>query len=208
MRTALLAAAAILAVTAASSASIGPDVRFLLCLDDCAAHGDGQPPPPSPACSDGLDNDGDGLVDSSDPGCASGADASECNLRKFRPIAAVHTHGAYGTFVQAHDYIYADGTACPGSIVQYDSNRVCNPGSSSWDYDQCVANDPSGGVGAQGTFTCVSSTCAGAVSPHTLIAQVTPFETADGVGASCQYFVSSGIPTSDIETVCFVYLGD
>lgn len=38
------------------------------------------PPPPQPACSDGLDNDGDGLTDyPSDPGCSSSADTDEFN---------------------------------------------------------------------------------------------------------------------------------
>jgi hypothetical protein len=37
-----------------------------------------QAPPPSPACSDGLDNDGDGFIDyPNDPGCASAISTSE-----------------------------------------------------------------------------------------------------------------------------------
>ena len=36
-------------------------------------------PAPSPACSDGVDNDGDGLVDLQDPGCESAEDNEEYN---------------------------------------------------------------------------------------------------------------------------------
>jgi hypothetical protein len=34
---------------------------------------------PTPACSDGADNDGDTLIDLQDPGCSSASDNSERN---------------------------------------------------------------------------------------------------------------------------------
>src|SRR5215469_462582 len=35
------------------------------------------PPPPAPACSNGVDDDGDGLVDMEDPDCESPEDTTE-----------------------------------------------------------------------------------------------------------------------------------
>jgi hypothetical protein len=213
MRAASLALAIVLASVAASSAAsassaLAPGIGVVLCLPKPCSGGGSPPPPPATACSDGADNDGDGLVDGGDPGCSGSADTDECNLRKYRAISSVQTHGAYGTFVQAHDWVYADGTACPGAIVHYDATRLCNVGySGSWDYAGCNATDPPGGVGVSGTFTCATS-CPGAASPHTLTARVTPYETWDGIGASCEHSWTSSIPSSDVETVCFVYLGD
>ena len=38
-------------------------------------NGGGTPPPPTPECQDGLDNDGDGFTDSADPGCDDATEA-------------------------------------------------------------------------------------------------------------------------------------
>ncbi len=47
-------------------------------------------PPPSPACSDGTDNDSDGLIDyPADPGCTSATDTSETNTPPPPPPSSV-----------------------------------------------------------------------------------------------------------------------
>jgi hypothetical protein len=56
------------------------------------------PPPPTPACSDGIDNDGDGLIDLADPGCTSPSDTDESNVAggtEPAPIAGQGYHEAF-----------------------------------------------------------------------------------------------------------------
>ena len=36
--------------------------------------------PPTPQCSDGVDNDGDGKIDMNDPGCSSSTDTDETDV--------------------------------------------------------------------------------------------------------------------------------
>lgn len=43
------------------------------------------PPPPRPACDDGIDNDGDGRIDLQDPGCSSATDDDETDPVKPPP---------------------------------------------------------------------------------------------------------------------------
>ena len=59
---------------------------------------DGQyPPPPHPACSDGVDNDGDGKIDyPADPGCTGASDTDETNAAVPPPSGAVPTPATYG----------------------------------------------------------------------------------------------------------------
>ena len=59
------------------------------------------PPPSTPACSNGADDDGDGLVDMADPGCSSPSDNDESNSSLSPPLPPVslgmhwHTYPDY-----------------------------------------------------------------------------------------------------------------
>ena len=75
---------------------------------------------PSPACSDGIDNDGDGLVDHpNDPGCSSTTDDDETNAPPpptNEPPAACFTHSESGLATSANGGCSSDSD---GSIVSY-----------------------------------------------------------------------------------------
>jgi Bacterial TSP3 repeat/Vacuolar protein sorting-associated protein 62 len=88
------------------------------------------PPPGSPACSDGLDNDGDGLTDfPSDPGCSDTADNDETNGPPFDPVVTyapevrLHPRERWfplspSQFVAGSDLWWAHDAGCRDSLVR------------------------------------------------------------------------------------------
>ncbi len=157
---------------------------------------------PNPQCSDGIDNDGDGRVDYwGDQGCVDKYDNDECD-KDFR-VGHAQTStsgGGYGTKVDARVGWDYNRAACPGGpwLVGYDGECEVTPGSG-WSNTACNWDTSLGYPVLEATFTCTSSACSGAVSPHSLSAGVF-LDDSGAVG--CIHSRTATIPLSNYGTHC------
>lgn len=78
------------------------------------------PPPPTPQCSDGIDNDNDGLIDTADPGCSGSSDNDETNAAAPSQCGDGVDNDSDG-FIDSNDpNCHTDGD--PSNASSYDSS--------------------------------------------------------------------------------------
>ena len=127
-------------------------------------------------CSNGIDDDGDGATDyPSDPGCSSPDDDQEYTSPPacYAPAGVRHSfvetkYGPWGTSVELFGYYYDVAPNCPWAPAFYDGRAFCGV-DNGWRLDSCAwGTVTSRHLEVRATFSCTSSTCAGATSPHSL----------------------------------------
>ncbi len=156
----------------------------------------------SSVCNDGVDNDGDGDTDyPADAGCSSSSDNDECNDIDKTTHAVIDTVGSgYGTTVDILLEWSYNGPSCAGGPTIKTYHWSClEAAGSGWSDTACYDDMSLGYPQIYGTFSCGTSTCSGAVSPHTISAGISP---DDNGGIACVYSYPMTISSSNIQTHC------
>jgi hypothetical protein len=163
-------------------------------------------PPPTPACSDGVDNDSDGKVDMADPGCTDPSDNDEADPVPTAPFVSdiSPTSGPIGTSVTINGgnfyhiqtvslcFVYAQFTVISSSqVIAYVPQGAC---SGAWR----VSN--AGGTGTSGTFTVTS----GQQAPPT-ISSISP--TSGPPGSAVSVNGNNFVPGGTTGTICGIAAG-